>query len=298
MGRRYDDSWNYYSHSTPRRVQGGIKTKRERGNIGETWWSRRWIAALERLGMGSRLTRGRTYARQGQVLSIDVQPGCIKAKVQGSMRQPYSIEIQLLPLSDAEWERVMDAMAEQALFAAKLLAGEMPPTIEDAFSAVDLSLFPAAMGDLRTKCSCPDWANPCKHIAAVYYILAERFDDEPFLLFQLRGRSKEQVIEALRARRVAATPEPLVVQEDHEESVEGPEDAVRLESYVTTFWEAGGELETFTLHLQRPDVEKAVLKRLGPAPYTIGKQTLSDILSRAYDVAQEATARKVQGDID
>src|SRR5437588_12759165 len=98
-------------------------------------------------------------------------------------------------------------MASQAIFAAKLLAGEMPQDIEEAFSAVQISLFPLATTDLDTDCSCPDWANPCKHIAAVYYLLAERFDEDPFLIFKLRGRTKEQIIQVLREKRAQTQPE-------------------------------------------------------------------------------------------
>src|SRR5438105_2635476 len=211
----YDDDEDdgYYSYggwgypkSHPKRVEGGIKTKSERGAIGETWWSKRWIGVLESFNMGARLTRGRSYARQGQVLSIDVEPGLVKAKVQGSRPKPYNVKIQLQPLSDSDWDKVTEAMAAQAIFAAKLLAGEMPTDIEEAFSAVHVSLFPTALKDLETDCSCPDWANPCKHIAAVYYLLAERFDEDPFLIFKLRGRTKEQIIETLREKRTQTLP--------------------------------------------------------------------------------------------
>src|SRR5712691_10614081 len=193
----------YFPASSPRRVEGGLKAKSERGAIGETWWSKRWVQALERLNLGARLTRGRSYARQGQVLSIDIEPGVVLAKVQGSAPRPYKVTIGLRPLSDQDWETVMETLASQALFAAKLLAGEMPPTIEEAFQAVNVPLFPTSTRDLMTDCSCPDYSNPCKHIAAVYYILAERFDEDPFLLFKLRGRAKDVIIETLRQKRAA-----------------------------------------------------------------------------------------------
>ncbi len=146
MGRRYDYEWNYYSENRPRKVAGGIKARSDRGAIGETWWSRRWVNVLESLGMGTRLTRGRSYARQGQVLSIDIETGLVKAKVQGSMEKPYSIKIRLHPLSDQDWEQVTDAMSSQAIFAAKLLAGEMPPNIEEAFQVVTSLPFPNDAG--------------------------------------------------------------------------------------------------------------------------------------------------------
>src|SRR6266699_4280114 len=141
--------WDDYYKPQPIRVKDGIKTKSERGAIGETWWSKRWIGVLESFNMGARLTRGRSYARQGQVLSIDVEPGLVKAKVQGSRPKPYNVKIQLRPLSDQDWDKVTEAMAAQAIFAAKLLAGEMPTDIEEVFRAVHVSLFPQPLKTLR-----------------------------------------------------------------------------------------------------------------------------------------------------
>ena len=112
MGRWGDGGyWDYYEPSRPRRVEGGIKTKSERGEIGETWWSKRWIKVLESFSMGTRLTRGRSYARQGQVISIDVEPGLVKAKVQGSQPRPYNVKIRLEFFLDQDWDKVTDVMA-------------------------------------------------------------------------------------------------------------------------------------------------------------------------------------------
>jgi uncharacterized Zn finger protein len=289
MGRWDDfhDDWNYYRPDQPLKVEGGLKARSERGAIGATWWSKRWISVLESFSMGTRLTRGRLYARQGQVLSIEVEPGLVWAKVQGSQPKPYRVEIRLKPLSERDWERVTRAMAEQAVFAAKLLAGEMPRTIEEAFQAVDVSLFPKTSSDLVTKCTCPDWASPCKHSAAVYYLLAEYFDEDPFLIFKLRGQSKEEIIQRLRARRLATLPVVNAAPADNEavqEIASGPLLAENLE----TFWQASEGLETFALHPGAARVEKAVLKRLGDAPFGIAAQSVVTILGRAYDAVDVA----------
>ncbi len=302
MGRRwrggYDDfEWDYYSENRPRKTVGGIKAKSERGAIGETWWSKRWVQALKSLGMGTRLTRGRSYARQGQVLSIEIEPGMVKAKVQGSMQKPYSIKIQLHPLSKSDWQEVTTAMASQALFAAKLLAGEMPKNIEEAFDSVNLSLFPEIEEDLKTSCSCPDWANPCKHIAAVYYILAERFDEDPFLLFKLRGRDKDIIISALREKRVStleannnANKATTASGENHT-TAQREEATIRLEDMLNSFWQAGDALETFAVNPGSPDVNNALLKRLGDAPFTVEGKSVAKVLEKAYDVVH-SQARK------
>ena len=152
------------------------------------------MQTLEQFQIGARLSRGRSYARQGQVLSIDVQNGVVEAQVQGSRKRPYDIEISVRTIGPADWERLREALAEQPVIAASLLAGRMPENIEDTFEAVGLSMFPARGDDLETDCSCPDWSNPCKHIAAVYLLLGEEFDRDPFLIFRMRGMDRANLL--------------------------------------------------------------------------------------------------------
>ena len=282
--------WEYYKPAKPKAVKNGIKAKSKRGEIGTTWWSKRWIAVLESFSMGTRLTRGRAYARKGQVISIDVREGVVKSKVQGSGSKPYSVTIRMNPISDADWEKVADAMASKAIFAAKLLAGEMPADIEDAFAEAGISLFPVKLKDLETDCSCPDWANPCKHSAAVYYLLAERFDEDPFLLFKLRGRTKEDIIEALRKRRVSDVSTEGAGAE--EEEIIKP-----LDECMDSFWEAGDALDSFSVNPARPEVEAAVLRRLGDAPFFIHKDNIAALLSKAYTVAGSAALQRASGEV-
>jgi uncharacterized Zn finger protein len=171
--------------------------------IGATWWGVRWIEALERLSQeySRRLARGRTYARAGRVHDLEVEPGLVSARVTGSRRTPYRVSLRIASIASADWDRAVAAMAEQAVFAAELLAGRMPAAIDDCFRAASASLFPVAGRDLTTECTCPDWANPCKHVAAMHYVLGEAFDKDPFLLFALRGRDRQDVLAGLRRLR-------------------------------------------------------------------------------------------------
>ncbi|MGH3194642.1 MAG: SWIM zinc finger family protein, partial [Streptosporangiaceae bacterium] len=184
--------------SRPRRVEGGIKAKSKRGAIGEQWWSRRFIGVLESYGMSSRLARGRSYARAGQVLDFELSQGKVTARVQGSRVRPYQVRIGVLPLTTAQWRRVLEKLASQALFRAKLLAGEMPHEIEEVFSECGTPLFPRSAADLDMHCSCPDWGVPCKHLAAVCYVLAEEFDRDPFGMLAWRGKGRDDLLAALR----------------------------------------------------------------------------------------------------
>lgn len=177
----------------------GIRMKK----AGITWWGQRWIEALENVlrGDSARLARGRTYARAGRTHDLVVKGGKVTAKVTGSRATPYSITIELTELSAPAWKKAIDGLAKKAQFSAELLAGQMPQSIDEVFVEAGVSLFPRQRTDLETSCSCPDWGDPCKHVAATHYVLGEALDRDPFLLFELRGRTKEQVLDALRAAR-------------------------------------------------------------------------------------------------
>ena len=192
--------WRDWGPSRPLEVEGGIRARSQRGTIGEQWWSRRFIGVLESYGMSGRLARGRSYARAGQVLDFALSQGKVTARVQGSRVRPYQVRIGVLPLTSAQWRRVQDRLASQALFRAKLLAGEMPHEIEEVFAECGTPLFPRSATDLDMHCSCPDWEVPCKHLAAVCYVLAEAFDLDPFGILAWRGRDREELLASLRLR--------------------------------------------------------------------------------------------------
>lgn len=256
--------------SGPPRPADGIKATSRKGQIGETWWSRRFVEVLEGFGLASRLARGRTYARKGQVLELDVQPGTVRARVQGTRKRPYEVSISVRELSGREWGRVEDALASRAVFLARLLAGEMPTDIEDAFSSTKLTLFPSRRADLSSSCSCPDHASPCKHVAAVYYLLAEAFDLDPFLIFRWRGRDRETLIERLRARRGSAPASSA--------APEGPPD----EDDPASFWSARVSLDSLRVRPVAPAVPDALLKELGPLGIDVRGRPLEEILAALY----------------
>jgi uncharacterized Zn finger protein len=261
----------YYPRSRPRRAKGGIKAQSKQGAFGQSWWAKRWIDVLESFDLGARLTRGRSYARGGQVLSIDIDCGEVKARVQGSQAKPYAITLQVKVLSADEWKQVLEALAQQTLYVAKLLAGEMPQEIEEVFRQVKLSLFPEKAKDLVTECSCPDWSNPCKHIAAVYYLLGEEFDRDPFLLFKLRGLSREELLEHLGqnspassvTETEAAAPEPLPAQ-------------------ASLFWSGSALPDDFFGDVQVAAQHAALPKRLGSFPFWRGQERFLEALEPIY----------------
>jgi uncharacterized Zn finger protein len=290
MGRR-DDFWGGYAPSKPIKVEGGIKAKSKRGAIGDTWWSKRWVGVLESFGWSNRLERGRRYARSGQVLDFKLAPGKVTARVQGSMPKPYSVSIEIKPITDEAWKRVEEEMAQKAIFAAKLLAGEMPHNIEEAFDAAGMALFPESSKDIKTDCSCPDSANPCKHIAAVYYILAEEFDRDPFMLFKLRGKTKDEITGSLRKKRTAGsqgTPELEVLLPD--KATEQKEEPLSVDD----FW-SGEELESFSVNISPPDVSAAIIKRLGTPQFWDSKDNFNKKMGGYYEEISKRAIKAAYG---
>ncbi|HEY9824758.1 MAG TPA: SWIM zinc finger family protein [Stenomitos sp.] len=163
-----------------------------------SWWGQRFIAELEKIVDPGRLSRGRSYARNGKILHFDIKDGIITAHVRGSVnpyfgvyKEPlYTTVLEFKTISAANWSAAIAYIASKASLISRLMLNEMPDTIEDAFAKLDLHLLPHRKDDFKTDCSCPDWSNPCKHVAGVYYLLAAQLDQDPFLLFELRGLSR------------------------------------------------------------------------------------------------------------
>jgi uncharacterized Zn finger protein len=265
----------------PRKVKGGIRARSKRGSFARSWWARRWISVLEALQLGGRLARGRAYARRGQVMDLSIEEGLVRARVQGSRQEPYAVTIRVTPLSSVEWRRLADVLAQEAVFLARLLAGEMPTDIESAFAKAGLSLFPTRLGALQTSCSCPDDSNPCKHIAAVYYLLGEEFDRDPFLIFRLRGMSRDELLRLLEELELAAHPSPPEAP-----PIEGgPEVFADLPKANVSFWRAGAVPSEDLPEPSTGPQAGALLTRLGAFPFWRGPEPLPDALVPVYERA-------------
>lgn len=231
------------------------------------WWSQRWLDLLDSYRFKKRLERARNYSRQGNVLSIEFKGAKVLAQVQGSEVEPYQVSLSLDAFSDEEWGYVIETLSQKSLFAAKLLAGEMPQNIEDVFISNGLSLFPFTLGDVHSKCSCPDKAVPCKHIGAVYYQLGDRFSEDPFVLFQLRGRTRERIITDLRQLRSRKN-QVQTESTSLENQTSTPEEKVnKCQEFLqlNKFWQYNEPLES-SLVVISPSVGETVLNTLGTIP--------------------------------
>ncbi len=265
--RGWDDPWQRYPASVPLPAEGGIASSKQRGPMATSWWSRRFTEVLESYGLGARMQRGRRYARTGQVLSLDVRAAVLAAQVQGSRRTPYLVTISLPEPTESQWHAIDTAIAAKVGFVARLLAGEVPTDLEAVFRAAGIDLFPRAWSAVRSDCSCPDWENPCKHIAAVLYLFADQLDADPWLLLAWRGRTRDQILESLRGQaRIDKT--------EHEDE-------------VAPWWPfAPGPLRSLAppgaLEPARPDRPDAVLDALEPLDVLLGGTPLTELLRHAY----------------
>lgn len=237
-----------------------------------TPWSEAWLQALASFSHPGRMRRGQQFADRRRVRRLEVKVGEITADVKENDRW-YHVTIQLPPLDDGTWAKIVERLASQALYSARLLQGEMPPEVVRVFDDSGAPLFPEA-ATLAASCTCPDWEVPCKHVAAVYYLLAERFDEDPFLLFLVRGRSQEQLLAMLRQQRQSTgSQEPMTYEETYQ--------APPLEQVLGTFWDAGLGIQQVIFHISPPLTPLPQIKRLGPQPFP--NVNLLELLAPIYE---------------
>ncbi len=244
-----------------------------------TWWGQRFIAALERLVDPGRLSRGRSYARGGKVKSFKIKNGLVTAEVRGSVNPYFGVyneplyitTIEFQPISKANWAAAIAYVASKASLISRLMLNEIPDTIEDAFAKLDLHLLPESKSDFTTTCSCPDWSNPCKHIAGVHYLIARELDHDPFLLFELRGLSRDNLkVELVKSPLGQALSAELAAQQ----SLPEPDTTYYTQPTTQTvetadlkeFWQGNKRLPQ-TIDLSPPASVPAVLiKKQGDYP--------------------------------
>ncbi len=263
------------------------------------WWTQQWIDLLNSYRYKKRLERARNYARQGNVLSLDFKEQKIISTVQGTAAQPYKLSLWLDTFSEEDWGYIIETMSQRAIFTAKLLAGEMPQNIEEVFAANGLRLFPFTLDEIHSQCDCPDKARVCKHIAAVYYLLGDRFSDDPFVLFQLRGRTKEKILEELRQKRGQSEDEKGTEAEKTQSEktqdmglLSNPKlvtSATQETPKIELFWEYNQQLDSSLVVITPSPSNETVLDVLGPMPLGASADIAMDYFQKIYqNISQQA----------
>lgn len=250
------------------------------------WWVERWIDLLQSYRFKKRLERGWHYARGGNVLRIEFQGEKVLAQVQGTDPRPYVVTISLDPFTAEDWQYVVETLATKAIYSAQLLAGEMPPEIEQVFAANGLSLFPFQLAEVNSACSCPDPQNPCKHVAAVYYLLGDRFREDPFVLFQLRGQTRQQILQSLRQQSPSTSTVSL-------ELTPIPDQPLALS--IADFWKYDASLDMIPKGLWRSNLNTSaqtpgsVWQVLPPLPLSkLEAELLKNHLQQIYQTVSQS----------
>ena len=291
----------------PLTARGGIRAQTKSRKVGKNWWTKRWMAVLENNYMGAELPRGRAYAQAGQVLDISIVDGEVKAHVQGPAKKPNLVTIKFKATPKRTWNKLFGDVSNKAIFAAKLLTGDMPETMEEVFEEHGLNLFPMEIEDIQTSCTgaaikdsgCRTTTDgPCRCIIAVYYLLAEEFDRDPFLFMKLRGLNREDLIAAIggdtKAKRKSRHAELKELIGDFEGSALGEE--IDLADEVKTFWHGGKVSEDLIGDVRVPPSAGALAKHLGHFPMWRGEERFLDALDFVYKKASGSGMNVFIGD--
>lgn len=291
----------------PRKVRGGVKIPAGDVAAPTAWVAQRWLRLMEQAAEGPRLVEALDdYARAGQTKRINFLPGKVDASIQGRSERPYTTQIAFETFTHEMWDKIVEAMAEGSLYAAKLLANELPPNIEDVFAPLGIKLFPVEPGEIRHACTCLEWRNEnggnpsvlaagrwCKHICCASYLLAQKLASEPFMVFLMRGLEGQELLERLRQRRVVAGA-GLGLTSIYAQRVPGVADLPNssLEEAIPQFWDAGPSMLELDIALTAPPVSHPLLRRLGQSPFTAAQFPLVGLLASCYDtISQEVRVR-------
>jgi uncharacterized Zn finger protein len=284
----------------PRRVKNGLKLASKEGPVARNPLAQQWMRTIEAIIAPEIMQQGLEYARSGQIVTMQTLAGEFDATVQGSAPRPYVSRLIVPAFSEAQWQMIIDVMAGEAIHVAKLLAGELPPGLDEIFSTQQAALLPPATA-IKASCTCAtgeggDGAvSACKHIAAVAHLVADHLSESPLLIFTLLGMPSDRLIERLRQARTLHT---HGVASAHGESQIPLSQLVvpPLEASIEDFWRGSGEwgADEAALPAPREQVKHALLRRLGPSPLT-GKFPMVGLLASIYDTVSEAAKQRGEG---
>lgn len=258
-----------YKLRNPLAVHGGIRAQYASSGYMRVWWSRRWVDMMEQFRLGARLGRGRNYAEAGQVSEMMIEEGEVRAVVQGVKKDPYISTIKFKVLTDKGKTQVIKKLRDNPVLIARLLVNDLPLQIEELLRTADCPLFPDRENDLVSRCNCPDWANPCKHLAAVYYLLGEEISKNPMLLLKLRGISRGAIF---KEKGTPAPPGKIVSERKY---------AVNADHFYGESLQSEPDFGTEDLS----GTKAPLIHRLGALPFWRGQDRFVDALEQLYDRA-------------
>ncbi len=273
--------WFYaYRRSKPK--TGGVKAQTRKGKFGKTWLGAQWVAIIEGFNESERLTRGRSYARHGSVNSVTIKSGIIKARVNGSYGT-YTVKIETPPISAQVWDAIVVSLSQSMAITTQLISNQVPEEVKEIFICNDVKLVPEL--SLHTSCSCPDHVNPCKHIAAVFYLIAEEIDRDPFQLFSFRGLNRDDFMKALQKRTKTGDSKEITKKKAQSKKIVSKKKiAVQQEFNLDNFW-SGQPIAINMPDNRVPDISAVLIKQLGSVPLWKGSNPFIQEMEGVYDKA-------------
>lgn len=284
--------------SKTRQVKDGLTLNNVKEN--RNWWTDQWIELIEKLESGNRLAQGKSVAKNSQVIYIKVQKGFIIAKVQGERLKPYQIRIEVNTISEEIWGDILTEIASNAYLVAKLFANKLPERVNEIFTERNTSLIPFMEQDLRAGCTCADWANPCKHSAAVLLILADMLDEDPFLLFKLRGKTKEELFEIFRVKRNNLVNDKStitrvgvrIISDGYDKDI-GLIENSSLDNLVNELYSNERNNYEVSTILINETTSSNIWSEIEDSPYVINGENLKRLLVNSYQVAKRIARKSI-----
>lgn len=283
-----------------RRGRGELRLRGERLPLELDWGGQRWMRVVRRAARTEVLDQGFELARSGNTRSIEIQPGRVVASVQGQGSRVHRVVIQFDSFDHDQWHGIIEGVASQHQISARMLAGDCPPGLEELFASVGVELFPDSDEGVLVTSDCPDQSSWCAHVCCVALVVAEMFDSKPQMIFALRGLPADELLERVRERRVELS---SLAGEGSASAARGAMTTadldrprcLPLEACLEHFWEPGSALDDLDTTIRPPEVSHALLRRLGPSPFTEGRFPLVGLLATCYDVITKAALRQEQG---
>jgi len=273
---------------TPRRVRNGVRLRRKEDDLQFVWPAGPWLEQiLEGVDPTAR-AEGLEFARKGQTALLDIEPARILAEVQDIEARPHTIRLEFAPIGRENWNRVVNSMAREARYAAKLVSGDISEEIAEPFAAAGIALLPGR-DEVTIQCGCG--RSNCRHLATVAYLVAERMESDPLLVLTLRGLFGPRFLERLQEARLLAT---SGVSRAHPipGAAAAVRDSIAPDESLDAFWTPGPGLELFRRDRRGEHVPHALLRRLGAAPLE-GRFPLVGLLASIYDDVSEAAKRRL-----
>ncbi len=283
----------------PRKVRGGLRISWAGISEPTTTVARRLLALACSMASPEDYAEGLEYARRGQTMNAEVSGVLASARIMGRAERAYTTTLQFAGIPEEIWKAAAETMAGEAIYTASLLAGDVPDRVDSLFVALGSSLVPRPE-DVKLSCTCGHTAGWCKHACTLVAIVADKVDERPFLLFELRSQRGEALLDAIRAQgsgsdlTALATP----VYEAHVPDAPSAR-GLPLAECLEHYWDAGPELASIATPIEPPTVSHPLLRRLGPSPFGEWRFPLVGLLATCYDVIGTANLdREEEGSED